>query len=244
MSKYLPLPCIWPLLHLQETQSPLKLACPSLPALLYLPESGFTDTTNRHSADHGSWRYPARREGKALCHDDFAAVATDLVRRQVTRPGRIAASGGSNGGLIGNMLTRYPKHFGALLCTHPLVDMRRYTKLMAGPLWISEYGDPDKPKDWEFLQQISAYHAAAADDAAPPILLMTSRLDDRVHPGHARKMAAKLQGLRHKAWFFENNTGGHSNGNNNHDQAYFEALGLAFLHKSIGWRNALENTQA
>ena len=107
------------------------------------------------------WHEAGRREGKRLSHDDFAAVAADLVRRGVTRPGRIAAEGGSNGGiLITNMLTRYPERFGALFCTIPLIDMRRYAKLHAGASWIAEYGDPDNPEDWAFLQEISAYHAA------------------------------------------------------------------------------------
>ena len=100
-----------------------------------------------------AWHEAGRREGKARSHDDFAAVAADLVRRGVTRPGRIAAEGGSNGGiLITNMFVRYPELFGGLFCTIPLVDMRRYTKLLAGASWVAEYGDPDDPADWAFLQ--------------------------------------------------------------------------------------------
>ncbi len=95
---------------------------------------------------------PAAARESGCAHDDFAAVAADLVRRGVTRPGRIAAEGGSNGGLlIANMLTRYPERFGALFCTIPLIDMRRYSKLLAGASWIAEYGDPDDPQDWAFL---------------------------------------------------------------------------------------------
>src|SRR5215475_6341122 len=106
-----------------------------------------------------AWHEAARREGRRLAHDDFAAVAADLVGRGVTRPGHIAAEGGSNGGLlIVNMLTRYPERFGALLCTMPVIDMRRYTKLLIGPAIIDEYGDPDKPEDWKFLAGMSAYH--------------------------------------------------------------------------------------
>ena len=109
---------------------------------------------------------------------------------------RIAAEGGSNGGLlITNMLTRYPERFGALFCTIPLVDMRRYNKLLAGASWVAEYGNPDIPEDWAFLQHLSAYHCAAPGQRYPPILLASNRRDDRVHPGHARKMAAKLQAM-------------------------------------------------
>lgn len=183
-----------------------------------------------------AWHEAGRRERKKLSHDDFATVAADLVERGVTRPHRIAAEGGSNGGLlIANMLTRYPDHFGALFCTIPLVDMRRYTKLLAGASWIDEYGDPDKPEDWDFLQYISAYHTVEADRASPPILLATTRRDDRVHPGHARKMAAKLQAMGHEAWFYEPEAGGHGYGKDNSERAAFTALGFRFLRESIGW---------
>jgi prolyl oligopeptidase len=182
------------------------------------------------------WHEAGRREGKRLSHDDFAAIAADLVRRGVTSPGRIAAEGGSNGGiLITNMLVRYPERFGALFCTIPLIDMRRYAHLLAGSSWIAEYGDPDKPEDWSFLQHISAYHTAEPGKAYPPILLATSRRDDRVHPGHARKMAAKLQAMGYEAWFYEPAAGGHGYGKDNSERAAFTALGYAFLRRSIGW---------
>jgi prolyl oligopeptidase len=183
-----------------------------------------------------AWHDAGRREGKRLSHDDFAAVAADLVRRGVTRPGRIAAEGGSNGGiLITNMLTRYPERFGALFCTIPLIDMRRYAKLHAGASWIAEYGDPDDPEDWAFLGQISAYHNAVPGRPYPPILIATSRRDDRVHPGHARKMAAKLQAMGYDAYFYEPAAGGHGYGKDNKERASFTALGYNFLRRAIGW---------
>ena len=183
-----------------------------------------------------TWHEAGRREGKHLSHDDFAAVADDFVRRGVTRPGRIAAEGGSNGGiLISNMLTRYPERFGALFCTIPLIDMRRYSKLHAGASWIAEYGDPDDPEDWEFLKEISAYHTAGPGRPYPPILIATSRRDDRVHPGHARKMAAKLQTMGYEAYFYEPAAGGHGYGKDNRERASFTALGYNFLRRAIGW---------
>ena len=182
------------------------------------------------------WYEAARREGRRLAHDDFAAVAADLVRRGVTRAGRIAAEGGSNGGLlIANMLTRYPDRFGALLCSVPVIDMRRYAKLLIGAACIDEYGDPDKPEDWQFLAPMSAYHVAAPGKHYPPILLVTSRRDDRVHPGHARKMAAKLQAMGYEAHFYEPATGGHSSGKDHSEQAALMALELSFLRRAIGW---------
>lgn len=205
---------------------------------LWLERGGTSVTANiRGGGEFGTrWHEAGRRAGKRLSHDDFAAVAADLVRRGVTRPGRIAAEGGSNGGiLITNMLTRYPDHFGALFCTIPLIDMRRYSKLLAGASWIAEYGDPDIPDDWEFLQTYSAYHNVETGRHYPPILLATTRRDDRVHPGHARKMAAKLQAMGYEAYFYEPAAGGHGYGKNNTERAAFTALGYAFLRDRIGW---------
>lgn len=205
---------------------------------LWLERGGTSVIANiRGGGEFGTaWHDAGRRKGKRLSHDDFAAVAADLVHRGVTRPARIAAEGGSNGGiLITNMLTRYPERFGALFCTIPLIDMRRYAKLHAGASWIAEYGDPDNPEDWDFLKEISAYHNAVPGRRYPPILLATSRRDDRVHPGHARKMAAKLQAMGYEAYFYEPAAGGHGYGKDNKERATFTALGYNFLRRAIGW---------
>lgn len=205
---------------------------------LWLERGGTTVQANlRGGGEFGTpWHDAGRLAGKRLSHDDFAAVAADLVRRGVTQPKRIAAEGGSNGGiLITNMLTRYPERFGALFCTIPLIDMRRYTKLLAGASWIAEYGDPDKPEEWEWLKTYSAYHAAKPGQLYPPILIATTRRDDRVHPGHARKMAAKLQALGYEAYFYEPAAGGHGYGKDNKERAGFLVLGLRFLKSKIGW---------
>ena len=180
------------------------------------------------------WHKAGMREGKKLAHDDFAAVAKDLITRGVTRPQRLAAMGGSNGGLlVGNMLTRYPELFGAIECAVPLLDMQRYTKLTAGASWISEYGDPDEPDDWTFLREMSAYHHVTPGSSYPPVLLTTSAKDDRVHPGHARKMAAKLAEYRQPAYFHEPVEGGHAGASDNVRLAFNIALGFAFLRKTI-----------
>ena len=203
---------------------------------LWLERGGTSVVANiRGGGEFGPrWHKAGVREGKRVAQDDFAAVAADLVARGVTTASRIAAEGGSNGGLlIANMLTRHAEKFGALFCTIPLIDMRRYTKLLAGASWIEEYGDPDKPEDWAFLQRISAYHLAAPGQAYPPILIATTRRDDRVHPGHARKMAAKLQALGYPAWFYEPAAGGHGYGKDNAERAGFVALGLDFLWEAI-----------
>ncbi|MBR0720513.1 prolyl oligopeptidase family serine peptidase [Bradyrhizobium manausense] len=207
---------------------------------LWLERGGTTVQANlRGGGEFGTrWHDAGRYAGKKLSHDDFAAVATDLVRRGVTRPKRIAAQGGSNGGiLITNMLVRYPERFGALFCTIPLIDMRRYTKLLAGASWIAEYGDPDKMEEWEWLKTYSAYHNAIPGQPYPPILIATTRRDDRVHPGHARKMAAKLQAMGYEAWFYEPAAGGHGYGKDNKERAGFQVLGFQFLKERIGWRD-------
>ena len=205
---------------------------------LWLERGGTSVIANiRGGGEFGtSWHDAGRYAGKRLSHDDFAAVAADLVRRGVTRADRIAAEGGSNGGiLITNMLTRYPERFGALFCTIPLIDMRRYSKLLAGASWIAEYGDPDKPEEWTWLQTYSAYHAAKPGQQYPPILIATTRRDDRVHPGHARKMTAKLQAMGYETYLYEPEAGGHGYGKDNKERAAFTALGYAFLKKKIGW---------
>ena len=142
------------------------------------------------------------------------------------------------------MLVRYPERFGEIACTIPLIDMRRYSRLLAGASWISEYGDPDKPEDWAFLQTYSAYHLAEPGRAYPPILIATSRKDDRVHPGHARKMAAKLQALGYEAYLYEPAAGGHGYGKDNKEAAAFIALGYAFLMEKIGFPAEMPTTAA
>src|SRR5262249_40563147 len=203
---------------------------------MWLERGGTSVIANiRGGGEFGTaWHEAGRNAGKRLSHDDFAAVAADLVRRGVTRPGRIAAEGGSNGGiLITNMLTRYPERFGALFCTIPLIDMRRYAKLHAGASWIAEYGDPENPGDWEFRTKVPAYPPGAPARPYPSILIATSRRDDRVHPGHARKMAAKLQAMGYEAYFYEPAAGGHGYGKDNRERASFTALGHNFLRRAI-----------
>jgi len=182
-----------------------------------------------------AWHLASRKATKHVAHDDFASVARDLAESGVTTPNRLACHGGSNGGLlVGNMLTRYPKLFGAVWCSVPLLDMARYTKLLAGQSWIAEYGDPEIPEEWDFVRAFSPYHLARKDAEYPPVLITTNRTDDRVHPGHARKMAARLAEMGHRVWFNETIAGGHSGAVDNAKQAQSQALGFAFLRRTIG----------
>lgn len=196
----------------------------------------FVQANIRGGGEFGpDWHKAGIREGKKIAQDDFAAVAADLVKRGLTWPSGILGAGGSNGGLlVGNMLTRHPEAFGAIFCTVPLLDMKRYTKLLAGHSWIAEYGDPDKPEDWAFLREISPYQCAVPEQNYPPALIATTRRDDRVHPGHARKMAATLQAMGYDALYYEQAEGGHGAGADAAQRAFFHALGFAFARRTVG----------
>jgi prolyl oligopeptidase len=146
----------------------------------------------------------------------------------------LAAQGGSNGGLLmGIMATQYPELFGALVCSVPLLDMRRFHLLLAGASWVAEYGDPDDPDDWEFIAKYSPYHNISPDRRYPPLLMTTSTRDDRVHPGHARKMTAALEAAGHHVHYYENIEGGHAGAADNKQTAFRSALIFEFLHRTL-----------
>jgi prolyl oligopeptidase len=181
-----------------------------------------------------NWHYAARKENRQRAYDDFIAVAEDLIARKVTSPRHLAMQGASNGGLlVGVMLTQRPELFRAAICQVPLLDMKRFSKLLAGASWIDEYGDPEKPEEWSYISQYSPYQRVAKDPKYPRILFMTSTRDDRVHPGHARKMAAKMKGQGHDVLYFENIEGGHGAAADNQQAAYMAALGYAFLIREL-----------
>ncbi len=176
------------------------------------------------------WHRAALRENRHRAYEDFAAVARDLADRKVTSPEHLGAMGGSNGGLlVGNMLTTYPDLFGALVIEVPLLDMQRYHRLLAGASWVAEYGDPDDPDDWAFLQTYSPYQLFDQDRAYPPTFIWTTTRDDRVHPGHARKLAAKMLAAGKDVRYFENIEGGHGAGATNAQTAHTYALAYRFL---------------
>lgn len=193
----------------------------------------------RGGGEYGpQWHTQAQRAGRHLAFEDFAAVATDLVRRGITKPAQLGCLGGSNGGLLtGVMLTRYPELFGAIVCRVPLLDMRRYHLLLAGASWVAEYGNPDDPAEWAFLQEYSPYQNVSAERPYPPILLTTSTRDDRVHPGHARKMCARLEESGHEVWYYENIEGGHGGAADNAQQAFVSALSFEFFARKLGLRD-------
>jgi prolyl oligopeptidase len=176
------------------------------------------------------WHQAALKEKRPRAYEDLAAVARDLVQRKVTRPEKLGVMGGSNGGLlVGNMLTMYPELFGAAVCQVPLLDMRRYHLLLAGASWMGEYGDPDDPEQWSFIRGFSPYHNVVEGAHYPRTLFTTSTRDDRVHPGHARKMVARMAAQGHDVVYYENIEGGHGGAADNAQRAYLTALAYTFL---------------
>ncbi|MGC9668659.1 prolyl oligopeptidase family serine peptidase [Planosporangium sp. 12N6] len=176
------------------------------------------------------WHRAALRENRPRAYADLAAVATDLERRGIATPASLGVRGGSNGGLLtGVMLTRYPELFGAIVSEVPLLDMRRYHTLLAGASWMAEYGDPDSEADWAYLRTFSPYHNVRAGQPYPPVLFVTSTRDDRVHPGHARKMVARLREYGYDVSYYENVEGGHGAAADNAQLAFKRALILEFL---------------
>ena len=180
-----------------------------------------------------SWHQAALKEKRHKAYEDFEAVAKDLVKRGVTSTSRLGVQGGSNGGLLtGCMLARSPELFGAIVSQVPLLDMKRYNKLLAGASWMAEYGNPDT-SDWEFLQHNSPYHRMTKASKAPPTLFTTSTRDDRVHPAHARKLAGKMYDLGLPVLTYENIEGGHGGAADNKQRAFMSTLMYSFLHKAL-----------
>ncbi len=181
-----------------------------------------------------AWHQAALKANRHKAYEDFIAVAEDLVARKVTTPRQLGVKGGSNGGLlVGNMYAMRPDLFGAVVCQVPLLDMRRYNKLLAGASWMGEFGNPDLPEEWAFIQTFSPYHTVRANRDYPPLLLTTSTRDDRVHPGHARKLAARLLEYGKSVLSYENIEGGHGGAADNRQQAFMDALSWIFLEQEL-----------
>jgi prolyl oligopeptidase len=226
----------------------------------WLAEGGVVVHANiRGGGEYGpQWHQAALQEKRYKAFEDMECVAQDLITRCITSPRKLAVIGGSNGGLmVGNMLTRpvASKLFGVAVCQVPLLDMQKYSHLLAGASWMAEYGNPDKAEDWSFLRRHSPYHLLRhdclgvpekgkepvppmADWQCPRVLFTTSTRDDRVHPGHARKFVeallkeAPLQ-KRPCVLYYENMEGGHGGAANNKQTALKVSLELEFLRKEL-----------
>jgi prolyl oligopeptidase len=183
------------------------------------------------------WHQAAIKAKKQKSYDDFAAVAEDLIKTRVTSPRHLGIQGGSNGGLlVGAVMVQRPELFNAVVCQVPLLDMQRFHKLLAGASWMAEYGDPDKPEEWAWISRYSPYQNVKPGVAMPKVLFTTSTRDDRVHPGHARKMAARMLEQKHPLLYWENIEGGHGGAADNGQRAQMMALEYTFMWQQLGSR--------
>jgi prolyl oligopeptidase len=197
----------------------------------WLEQGGVYVVANiRGGGEYGPrWHQAALKQNRHKAYEDFAAVAKDLTAHRVTSREHLGIMGGSNGGLlVGNMLTQYPELFGAVVVQVPLLDMKRYSHLLAGASWMAEYGDPDTD-DWNYIKTFSPYQLFDPAKDYPPTFIWTTTRDDRVHPGHARKMAAKMLAADKDVRYYENTEGGHGAGATNAQQAHVWALTYRFL---------------
>lgn len=176
------------------------------------------------------WHQAGLKEKRQNVYDDFHSVAEDLAKRKIADNRHLGIMGGSNGGLlVGVALTQRPDLYNAAVCSVPLLDMKRYNKLLAGASWMAEYGDPDKPEEWAYISKYSPYHNLKPGNKYPEVFFTTSTRDDRVHPGHARKMVAKMTDMGYPVYYFENTEGGHAGASTNEQRARSWALQYAYL---------------
>ena len=181
------------------------------------------------------WHQAALKHNRQIAFDDFIAVAEALIASGITSSSHLGIQGGSNGGLlVGAVMVQRPDLFGAVVCEVPLLDMKRFHLLLAGASWVDEYGNPEDPEDWAALEQYSPYQNLKPGKPFPKVLFTTSTRDDRVHPGHARKMMARMLEQGHDALYFENIEGGHGGAANNRQRALMRSLTYEFLWQTLG----------
>ncbi|MEM9618225.1 MAG: prolyl oligopeptidase family serine peptidase [Pseudomonadota bacterium] len=208
----------------------------ALAGLLWVKRGGVMVLSNiRGGSEYGPrWHEAALKENRQRSFDDFIAVSEDLIETGVTSPEKLGIIGRSNGGLLmGAMLTQRPELYNAIDIGVPLFDMKRYNKLLAGASWMGEYGNPDIPEEWKYISQYSPYQNLAADQSYPKVLFYTSTKDDRVHPGHARKAAARMSELGYDYYYYENIEGGHGGTANQDQLAYRTALEYIYFVRQL-----------
>jgi prolyl oligopeptidase PreP (S9A serine peptidase family) len=189
----------------------------------------------RGGGEYGpKWHQTAIKENRQNAFDDLYAVSEDLITKKVTSPKHLGAMGGSNGGLlVGVAFTQRPDLYNAIVCQVPLLDMQRYNKLLAGASWMAEFGNPDIPEEWDYIKKYSPYHNLKEGVDYPEVFFYTSTRDDRVHPGHARKMVAKMNDMGYKTYYYENTEGGHAGSSTNEQSAKSNALTFSYLLKKL-----------
>ncbi|MCG8525740.1 MAG: prolyl oligopeptidase family serine peptidase [Opitutales bacterium] len=180
------------------------------------------------------WHRSAIKENRQRAFDDLHAVAEDLIQRKIASPSTLGIAGGSNGGLlVAVAFTQRPDLYGGVFCAVPLLDMLRYHELPPGASWISEYGDPRIPEEYEFIAAYSPYQNLEKEATYPKVFFYTSTKDDRVHPGHARKMAARMMEMKHPIYYFERIEGGHAGGANLDQYAELYALEFTYFEEEL-----------
>ena len=202
--------------------------------LFWVQEGGsFVLANIRGGGEYGpEWHQSTLKEKRQLVNDDLYAVGEDLKSSGLTST--LAASGRSNGGLVvGVAYTQRPDLFDGIIMGVPLSDMKRYNKLLAGASWMGEYGNPDIPEEWAYIREYSPYQNLSPDADYPPVMMYTSTKDDRVHPGHARKMAARMEEYGQPFYYYENIEGGHAGAANQAEEAYRAALMMAYANEVL-----------
>jgi prolyl oligopeptidase len=208
----------------------------ALTGIAWLEEGGVYVLANlRGGGEFGpNWHQAGLKENRQLVYDDFHAVAESLITKKITSPEKLGIYGGSNGGLlVGVAITQRPDLYEAAVCAVPLLDMKRYNKLLAGASWMAEYGNPDIPEEWAYISRYSPYHNLKKGMKYPEVFFTTSTRDDRVHPGHARKMVAKMHDMGYKVYYFENMEGGHAGASTNEQRARMSAQLYSYLQMKL-----------
>ena len=190
----------------------------------------------RGGGEYGpAWWKAALKENRQRAYDDFIAVSEDLIARRITSPQHLGIQGGSNGGLlVGVAMTQRPDLYNAVVVAVPLLDMMRYHTLLAGASWMAEYGDPSIPAERDYIRTYSPYQNLKPTTTYPEPFIWTTTRDDRVHPGHARKMTALMASMGMPVRYFENTEGGHGSGVTPAQQAEIQALTLSYLWEKLG----------
>ncbi len=208
----------------------------ALAGLMWVKRGGVMVLSNiRGGSEYGPrWHKEALKQNRQRAFDDFIASSEDLIETGVTSPSRLGIIGRSNGGLLmGVMLTQRPELYAAIDIGVPLFDMKRYNKLLAGASWMGEYGNPDIEEEWDYISKYSPYQNLEAGQPYPKVLLYTSTKDDRVHPGHARKAAARLAELGYDFYYYENIEGGHGGAANQKQLARRTALEYIYFFRQL-----------
>ena len=189
----------------------------------------------RGGGEYGpAWHQAALKQNRHKAYEDFEAIAEDLIARKITSSKHLGIQGGSNGGLLmGAAFTRRPELYNAVVCQVPLLDMKRYNKLLAGASWMGEYGNPDIPEEWAYIKTYSPYHNLKQGVKYPKVFFTTSTRDDRVHPGHARKMVAKMEDMGIDVLYYENIEGGHAGAADNTQAAQLSSMVYAYLMQQL-----------